>query len=92
MSKGSRSRVSDRAAYARNYERIFGMKRRDDKCTCYKPEHDGATGYVNVECPLHGNGMVARLIEAVHGKTPKSSAKQSRRITVQRGFQRLRKD
>ena len=105
MGKGSRSRVTDRAAYRRNYERVFGMnsKRKtlrkasenatdvSDKppppgspeavaadCLCPRSDNHNGHGsdwgpntyWMNANCPLHGSGMVARLLDAVGPRKP----------------------
>ena len=47
-------------------------------CTCHAPEHDGATGYINPDCPLHS-------------KPRKLRGGQSKPNTVQ-GCHKLRRD
>jgi hypothetical protein len=141
MSKGSRSRVTDRETYARSWERIFGRAKAIERkrngsdnekqqkallsstetgkppnpgspeavalgCKCPVLDNHNGTGsdwgpgtfwYID-GCPVHCVPQWEALKKAVgadkpvHPKTPKLSRSQSRRLNVQRGFYRIRKD
>lgn len=104
--KGSRSRVTNHEAYRKNWDKIFGNpgsdKAAEAGCTCPRMDNRHGQGseygsnmfWINGECPVHGQSVVPweKLKEACGAKAPKLSKSQSRRISMQRGFYRVRKD